>query len=172
MIGARRTPTYTIRRSVVSRRRAAAMWRAPAPPRVNNQGMLSIFNRPASLPIATMRSASRTETFVSRVRGARSTGWCWVRPRLVPATVAIIGMLAVLGSAEYLTQLARYTPEQAVAISEPQIASLPAPPPIEDGLSIATSEWLLLDGKPTPIGRVLQLPSSGAPVQIRLVPHR
>jgi hypothetical protein len=137
--------------------------------------MLSIFNRPANLPVATMRSASRTATFACHVRAARSTGWRWVRPRLVPATVAILGMLAVLGSAEYLTQLARYTPDQPASVIEPQIASLPAPAPVDrDHVLVIDHQMpmlLIVDGTPMPIGSVLRLPSSGAPVQLRLVPH-
>jgi hypothetical protein len=129
-----------------------------------------LFDRPASLPIATMRSSSRVATFRSRLRGARSNGWRWVRPRLVPATVAIVGMLAVLGSAEYLTHLARYTPEQPTVVVEQQVARVDnAPSPgvllIEQG---PPGAMILLDGNP--IGRMIQLPAN--PVQLELVPDR
>jgi hypothetical protein len=71
--------------------------------------------RPASLPTATIHSTTASEAFASRVRGLRTSGWRWARPRLVPLTVAIVGMLAVLGAAEYLTHLARYTPPSVTA---------------------------------------------------------
>jgi len=147
----RRTPPYTFRRSLVLRRRAEP--RAPAPPRVNNGSML--FDRPASLPVATMRSKSKRAALASHLRGIRITSWRWARPRLVPATVAIVGMLAVLGSAEYLTRLARHTPEQpAVVQHEPQLASMP----------------MTVDAPL--VGTVMQLPVNGAPLRIRLVPYR
>ena len=99
---ARRTPTYT---PAWQRRRVRpARSRAPLDEQVNTEPML--FDRPASLPTATIHSAS----FASQLRGQRARAVRWVRPRLVPLSVAIVGMLAVLGAAEYLTHLARYTP--------------------------------------------------------------
>ncbi len=112
-----------------------------------------LFDRPVRLPIAKMRSPSRIAAFVSHARGARSTTWRWTRPRLIPAVVAIAGMLAVLGSAEYLTRLARHTPEQPALVqpAEPQLAALPL-----------TADAPL-------VGTVV--PANGG-FQIRLVPYR
>jgi len=83
-----------------------------------------LFDRPASLPTATLRASSPIAALTSRVRG----GWRWTRPRLVPLLVAGAGMLAVLGAAEYLTHLARYTPEAPfAAIVAAPVASDSAP---------------------------------------------
>jgi len=59
-----------------------------------------------------------------------------MQPRLVPLMVALVGMLAVLGAAEYLTHLARYTPVAAI-----QPVSLEPTP-------------ILVDGKPAALGRL------------------
>jgi len=64
-----------------------------------------LFDRPAALPVARALGAS-SATLASQARG----GWLWLRPRTVPIIVALAGMLAVLGSAEYLSRLARQTP--------------------------------------------------------------
>ena len=69
-----------------------------------------LFDRPASLPTATVHSPSHLASFANQLRGTRARSWRWMQPRLVPLMVALVGMLAVLGSAEYLTHLARYTP--------------------------------------------------------------
>lgn len=166
-----RTQAYTSRRP----RRAVAR-SAPAAPRVNNGVML--FDHPASLPIATMRSSSRVDRLISELRAARR----WVRPRLVPAAVAIVGMLAVLGSAEYLTHLARYTPEPPTAIDQAQaqvhaqVAQLRADsePPravvlLEQGPPGAV---IVLDEHAglAPLGPMIQLPSH--PVPLKLVPQQ
>jgi len=107
----RRTPAYTPR---WQRPRLPARKRAPIAAQVNNEAML--FDRPASLPIATVHSSSHLVTFANQLRGTRDRGWRWMRPRLVPLVVAVVGMLAVLGAAEYLTHLARYTPAPPVAV--------------------------------------------------------
>ncbi len=119
-------------------------------------------------------------TVASRLRGARSASWQWFKPRTVPVIVALTGMLAVLGSAEYLTRLARRTPQQAVMEMEMEmeparIATLQAaaldPPPgvltIDQG---PPSAFVILDRNPLPLGRIIQLPSSGYPIRIQLVP--
>lgn len=110
----RRTLTYTARWQRPRVRRPPP--RAPLAERVNNGDML--FDRPASLPIATIRSTSTRAAFASQLRGLRTRSWRWARPRLVPLMVAVVGMLAVLGAAEYLTHLARYTPAPPVAVIE------------------------------------------------------
>jgi hypothetical protein len=75
-----------------------------------------LFDRPAPLPVATARSRSHVATFASRARG----GWLWLRPRTVPLIVALAGMFAVLGAAEYLSRLARYTPQTTqVTVADP-----------------------------------------------------
>lgn len=140
----RRTPTYTLRPARRSSRTGTPKLRrrAPVAERVNTQAML--FDRPASLPTATIRSTSARAAFASHVRGIRTTGWRWARPRLVPALVAIVGMLAVLGAAEYLTHLARYTPE-------PPVAAIAAP----------------IDSHAAPsVGRVMSLPGNAQQVRV------
>ncbi len=114
-----------------------------------------LFDRPASLPIATVRAASPRAALMSYLRGIRNTTWRWTRPRVVPMMVAIVGMLAVLGSAEYLTHLARYTPQPPVVMIEP--ASFDQTP-------------ILIDGKPAPVGRMMQLPASSARVIVLSAP--
>ncbi len=83
-----------------------------------------LFDRPVSLPTATVHSSSHLTTFANHLRGTRDRSWRWMQPRLVPLMVALVGMLAVLGSAEYLTHLARHTPVaevQPVTIEQPAI---------------------------------------------------
>ena len=109
-----------------------------------------LFDRPASLPIATVRSSSHMVTFKNQLRSTRDRSWRWMRPRVVPLMVAIVGMLAVLGSAEYLTHLARHTPQAPVALIEP-VAVEQSPVPI--------------DGKRSALGSVMQLPGRG-PVRV------
>jgi hypothetical protein len=63
-----------------------------------------LFDRMGELPVATVRRTSRTKVelvaeglaqwFVAR--------WKWLRPRTIPVTVAFLGMLAVIQSANYL----------------------------------------------------------------------
>ncbi len=123
-----------------------------------------LFDRPASLPIATVRSSSHLVTFKNQLRGTRDRSWRWMRPRLVPLMVAIVGMLAVLGSAEYLTHLARHTPNTPIATIEPVIAARPiaarpiAARPIDQSA-------ISVDGKPSALGSVMQLPGR-APVRV------
>jgi hypothetical protein len=83
-----------------------------------------LFDHPAPLPVAKVHARS-VATLASRLRGARDDGWRWLRPRAVPAVVAIVGMLAVLGATNYLTQLATHTPVQSVP------AQAAVPPPVE-----------------------------------------
>lgn len=114
----RRTPTYTP--GWQRRRVRRVSMRAPIDERVNTTSML--FDRPASLPAATIHSAS----FAGQLRGQRARVARWVRPRLVPLSVAIVGMLLLLGATEYLTHLARYTPPSVTAtpVHDPAAAQL------------------------------------------------
>ena len=127
-----------------------------------------LFDHPAPLPVATLRSHSVAD-LASRLRGARHDGWRWFRPRAVPAIVAIVGMLAVLGAAEYLTRLARRTPVHAVQLptQNEQVAQAAAPLIIVTKTEITyNGAPLLIDSKPAPAGTALDVPPSG--YQIRL----
>jgi len=133
-----------------------------------------LFDSPAArLPVATIRSHSPVARWASLVRGSRAAGWRWLRPRLVPVLVAVTGMFAVLGSAEYLTRLARRTPTQATmpATYDPPREVAVVQPASEGVLTIeqgVTPPVLFIDGNPAPAGTRIELPSQ--PLLIRLVP--
>jgi hypothetical protein len=130
-----------------------------------------LFDHPAPLPVARLRSHSVSD-LASRLHGARVDGWRWLRPRAVPATVAIVGMLAVLGAAEYLTRLARRTPIQTVAMpaTQPQQVAEVAPPVIIVSRTDNQGTQILIDGNPAPAGTTLDVPVSSSGYQIRILP--
>lgn len=65
-----------------------------------------LFDQARELPIATVLRAPRTGT--ARAIGALSrwlvVRWTWLRPRTVPAVVALVGMFAVLNAVNYLSR--------------------------------------------------------------------
>ncbi len=73
-----------------------------------------LFDRPSELPVATVRGrgASAVSAGIQQWMVAR---WRWFRPRTIPVLVAILGMLAVMGSAHYLSNLAHSPPERIAA---------------------------------------------------------
>jgi len=128
-----------------------------------------LFDRQAALPVATIRSRSPFARLASRARGSRAAGWSWLRPRLVPVLVALTGMFAVLGSAEYLTRLARRTPADVEPSADPgRVAALHLDTDPQPGvLTIEPLQGAIITIDGNPVGRVLQLPSQ--PLQIHLV---
>lgn len=72
-----------------------------------------IFDRPpAELPVATLRPRAPRARFAAAVSGWVAARWTWFRPRAIPCVVALAGMLALLGSAEYLRSFADHIPER------------------------------------------------------------
>jgi hypothetical protein len=95
-----RTPSYTPKRCRKAARRPVA---------VNTGSML--FDR-RELPVATLLSPAGVRTLPVRLRVALAVRWQWLRPRTLPVLVAMIGMFALLASANYLQRLATKTPPQ------------------------------------------------------------
>lgn len=62
--------------------------------------------------MATVRARTWTGSLAVAIRAALVARWRWIRPRLVPLTVAAAGAGGLLVAAEYLTKMARETPEQ------------------------------------------------------------
>lgn len=177
----RRTLTYTPRWRTV--RRIPRAVRASLPPlaafadAMNNEGML--FDRRAALPVATIiieqgRSRSWLATAASWSRGIQARAWQFLKPRLVPLAVALTGMFAVLGSAEYLTRLARHTPEQSTPVVQPeQLATLRPDTMVAPESTDVSNQGVTVistDGDLSPLG-LMQL-QSGEAMPIRLVPSR
>ena len=115
----RRTLPYTDRRRRAAARRSDGARRLRS---VNNEDM--IFDRPpAELPVATLRPREPGTRIAVAVRHWFARRWSWLRPRTVPVAVAFVGMLAVLGSANYLRSFANQTPEQlSVSLIRQQLA--------------------------------------------------
>ncbi len=94
----RRTLSYTRLRREPARKTSAS--RA----RVDNGGML--WNQARELPTATVLRAphstvARAIGDLSRWFGVR---WAWLRPRTLPALVALAGMFAMLNAVDYLAR--------------------------------------------------------------------
>ncbi len=68
----------------------------------------------SELPVATVRLHGAA-AFASDLRRWVLARWRWLQPRTVPVTVAVLGMLAVLGSAHYLSNLAHQPAERMAA---------------------------------------------------------
>jgi len=105
----RRTLPYTGRR----KRRAVAKVAAPVIA-VNHEDM--IFDQPAAkLPVATVVPREARAQLAADLRAWFVAKWAWFRPRTIPMVVALLGMLAVLGSATYLREYARQLPDRATS---------------------------------------------------------
>jgi len=64
---------------------------------------------PAELPTATLRPIAahdRQLAIGGRLRHWIDERWAWIRPRTVPLIAAFAGMIAVLGTAKYLSSYA------------------------------------------------------------------
>lgn len=113
-ISDRRTLPYTKRRRarLISSRMADAAREFV----VNDEDM--IFDPPpAELPVATLRARDIRTKLRADLIAWLSAKWQWFRPRTVPIIVALVGMLAVIGSASYLRNFARPAPERLIAPS-------------------------------------------------------
>ncbi len=113
-----------------------------------------LFDRIGELPVATVRRTSRTK--VELVAGGLAqwfvARWEWLRPRTIPVTVAFLGMLAVIQSANYLAN----PPAATMASASVRIDT--GPP----------GTMIFVDGKPYLDGqRMPDLASSG--YRVRLV---
>ncbi len=172
----RRTPTYTRSRGrrpigrLGSRIVSVPASRARPTSAGNTRGMF--LDRPASLPTATARARSPIVQLASRLRGTRAAGWRWLRPRMVPVAVALTGMFLVLGSAEYLTRLARRTPatDYSTSVASERAPSTNRLPSATNPIHITgvPGATVVLDGNPSPVGHAIQMPAQ--PLFIRLVP--
>ena len=120
----RPTLAYTGRRA---RRPGRAQTSARSEPAVNTEIML--FDQvPAELPVARVQSRAWYASLGDDARRWLHARWRWLAPRTVPVTVALIGMIAMIASAHYLSNLATAPLERmpAPVLVEPdQLASMP-----------------------------------------------
>jgi len=85
----------------------------------DNVGML-FDGFPAELPIATLLPSAahaRHRVIGGHLRHWFDDRWAWLRPRTVPMIVAFAGMLAVLGSTQYLSNFAT-SPTHAASLGD------------------------------------------------------
>jgi hypothetical protein len=87
-----------------------------------------LFDARAELPIATLNTPSLRDRAVAALRGRLR----WIRPRLVPIAVAIIGTSFVGISASYLFGLTQ--PEPGASGVAPPAVTSPAPAAVEVAL--------------------------------------
>ncbi|MDQ3365846.1 MAG: hypothetical protein M3680_10505 [Myxococcota bacterium] len=72
-----------------------------------------IFDQPPpKLPVATLVPRESRVQVLADLRAWFVARWRWFRPRTIPMIVAFIGMLAVIGSANYLRNYALQGPER------------------------------------------------------------
>lgn len=80
---------------------------------VNHEDM--IFDQPpVELPVAAVVPRASRAQLAADLRAWFVAKWAWFRPRTIPMIVAVLGMLAVIGSANWLRAYARQTPERVV----------------------------------------------------------
>ncbi len=65
-----------------------------------------LFDRARDLPMATVRRAPRSTIprIVGELEYWLAARWAWLRPRTLPALVALVGMFAVLNAVNYLSR--------------------------------------------------------------------
>jgi hypothetical protein len=65
-----------------------------------------LFDQARDLPMATVRRAphSTIPRIVGELEQWFSARWAWLRPRTLPALVALVGMFAVLSAVNYLSR--------------------------------------------------------------------
>jgi hypothetical protein len=155
-----RRPTLAYTRK---RRCVRAIHDARSPSAVNNDAML-FDQRPTELPVATLRSHSWRATIASDFRRWTNARWRWLAPRTVPVLVAMIGMVALLASAHYLSNLAMQPPERVenapVVVDSDQLAAIKinvGPP----------GAIIYIDGQARTFSHLLEMPASGS--QIKLI---
>jgi hypothetical protein len=123
-----RKRTLSYRRVVRRRRQNVAVPAAP----VNDGDM--IFDQPrAELPVATLVPRSRSTQLATGLAGWLTARWHWFRPRTIPMIVAFLGLLAVVGFANYLKTYGREAarPERLTppAVVEPLADAIKVHPP-------------------------------------------
>jgi hypothetical protein len=96
----RRTPTYTRRRRVRPRKHVE---RATAP---RDTEAVMFDHHTYELPRATIRSEAGVAGYVGQLRGWFATRWTWLRPRMLPVVVALVGAVGLLESGRYLSDMA------------------------------------------------------------------
>ena len=96
-ISRRRTLPYTRKRRVaISHRPKAAAPSADA----HTEDM--IFDRPMELPPAQVISRDRRTQLAADLRAWFAARWQWFKPRTIPMIVAFVGLLLVMGAANWL----------------------------------------------------------------------
>jgi hypothetical protein len=105
-----------------------------------------IFDQPPrELPVATVVSRDSRLQLAADLRTWFAARWRWFKPRTVPLIVAFLGMLAVIGSANWLRNYARREPERLTITSTP-------PGTITTIEVTARSPGVIyVDGKPMPV---------------------
>ena len=78
-----------------------------------------LFDPPRELPTATVVIEPRTFTQLlsSGIALWLSDRWRWLRPRTIPLTVALVGLLGVVRAVDYLTHLPTPSPTSSIASS-------------------------------------------------------
>ena len=112
-VSRRRTLAYTKRRRRSPRRERAA------PTNVVNDEAMIFDQPPAELPVATVVPRDGKSRLRADMFAWLSAKWRWFKPRTVPMIVAFVGMLGVIGSANYLRNYARRAPDQLTVQSAP-----------------------------------------------------
>jgi hypothetical protein len=107
-----------------------------------------LFDVRPQLPIAELRSRTWSASLRARTRAAVTARLAWLRPRLLPLAVAITSAFALLGAADYLSNLARRVPDHSpVARSQARKAQA-KPAVIEIDLLDRLDLIGVLDGEP------------------------
>ena len=80
---------------------------------------LVLFDSPRELPIATVVVEPRTltELLSGGIALWFSDRWRWLRPRTIPLTVALVGLLGVVRAVDYLTHLPTPSHTSSIASS-------------------------------------------------------
>ncbi|HEU0032234.1 MAG TPA: hypothetical protein VFQ53_16480 [Kofleriaceae bacterium] len=96
----------------------------------------------SELPVATVRSRQWSIAIAGDLQRWLIARWRWLHPRVVPVVVALAGMVALLGAADYLTALARETPERLPSAQlvndDADVTTQPAGRPDDDSLRPGT----------------------------------
>jgi hypothetical protein len=133
-----------------------------------------LFDRPAQLPVATVRSRSWSAVG-ARLHGSVVARWRWFKPRTLPVLVALAGMMALLASTNYLSNLAHHTQERSIPVrlASDQVMDAAEATPGFVRIHVASSRVVItIDSNPPPVGTVLQLPSSGDQITLVAQPQR
>ncbi len=96
----RRTPTYTRRRRVKPRKHVD---RKGAP---RDTGPVMFDHGNYELPRATVRSQAGFAGHRGELYGWFAARWTWLRPRMLPVMVALVGAICLLESGRYLSDMA------------------------------------------------------------------